>query len=670
MRIPAICRLMLCLVLAGISSTSYPQAKKAPSLPRIDVLDYRIEATLVPDTHEITASATVVFTPGEPTDRAVFELNENLSVQKILNTEGIELEFNQNEGGPGFLAVRYSKPLTPGTSETIKIEYAGGFDRDRFSRMYIRDESSAYIGMEGIYLMYSSKWFPVSRFLSNRTTATVQITVPLGMTAIGPGAALPVITKGINEIFGYSAKTPILPNIIVAGRYLEKKVQIGDFMLDCYAREDKLDAIQKSADAAAKILAYYQEAYGPAASGKNFRLVEVDDRLSLQPGMLGTIFITHSELAQSLPPVRELARRIAYQWWQDTIGMQSSNDLWLVDGMAYFSAAQYMSRSQSALEQKEEMEKLAVLALKFENKSPVRTAYELGFRNESYESVVAGKGAWILNMLKGVMGESRFNQLVQQYIKEFTGKGGSTAAFQKMAEKIYGKDLGWFFSEWIDTIGVPSLEADYVIFKTQSGFRVSGTLKQERDLFRMPIEVGATSLGKQEIIAVELSGKSTAFDVNTVAMPESVVLDPNGKLLRDSPQLKTAVQISLGGDMRQKGDYVGAVRAYESAIKTSPHSSYARFRLAEAFFEQMNLQSAADTFREALNEDREPRWIEVWCYIYLGKIYDILGQRQRAMAEYTKAVNTKDDTNGAQAEANKYLAAPYVKERTTMDTGQ
>ena len=71
-----------------------------------------------------------------------------------------------------------------------------------------------------------------------------------------------------------------------------------------------------------------------------------------------------------------------------------------------------------------------------------------------------------------------------------------------------------------------------------------------------------------------------------------------------------------------------------------------------------------------MNGDRDPRWIEAWCYIYLGKIYDILGQRQRAMAEYTKAVNTKDDTYGAQAEAQKWLAAPFTRERTTIECGE
>jgi tetratricopeptide (TPR) repeat protein len=152
-------------------------------------------------------------------------------------------------------------------------------------------------------------------------------------------------------------------------------------------------------------------------------------------------------------------------------------------------------------------------------------------------------------------------------------------------------------------------------------------------------------------------------------MPQKIVLDPQNKLLRDSKELQTSVQLSLGNDLKQKGDFVDAVRAYEEALRISPHNSLAHFRLAEVFYEQFNTQSAANSFRDALNGDRDPKWIEVWCYIYLGKIYDMLGQRQRAMAEYTKAVNTKDDTNGAQAEANKWLAAPFTRERTTMGTG-
>ena len=270
-------------------------------------------------------------------------------------------------------------------------------------------------------------------------------------------------------------------------------------------------------------------------------------------------------------------------------------------------------------------------------------------------------------MLRGILGESQFNQLIQQYIHDNAGNSGGIASFGKLAEKIYGKELDWFFAEWIDATGVPTFQADYVVYKTANGFRVSGTVKQNRDLFRMPVEVAVLSNGKEEVKTVDLNGKSASFDIGTFSIPQKVVLDPGNKLLRDSKELQTSVQLSLANDLKQKGDFVEAIRAYEKALQISPHRSLAHFRMAEIFFEQSNLQTAANSFRDALNGDKDPKWIEVWCYIYLGKVYDILGQRQRAMAEYTKAVNTKDDTNGAQVEANKWLATPYAKASTVIE---
>jgi hypothetical protein len=660
--------LAVLLALAGIAS-GYSQTKKSSSSkPRVEVQNYKLEVNLIPDSHELKAAAVISFKPVQATDHIVFELSENLSVQKVLNSEGVELEFGQDEIGPGYLSVRFQKPLAAGANVTIRIEYQGGFDRDRFSRTYSRDDNSAYIGMDGTYLMYSAKWFPVNQYMVDRATGTMEVTVPLGMTVIGPGTQLPVVTKGISESFNWALKIPALPGSFVAGQYFQKKLQAGDFNIECFTKESRPETMQGTVEAVSKILDFYQKTFGPSASGNHFRLVEVDEQLARQPGMLGTIFVTRRELAQSPPPVRDLARRIACQWWQETVGIKSTDDLWLVDGMSYLSAAMYLGKSEGAASFKEEIDNLAVLALKFESKSSIRAGLGLGYRSEKYESVVAGKGAWVLNMLRGILGDAKFGQLLQQYVHEYSGKEASTASFQKMAEKLNGKELGWFFAEWLDTIGVPDLQAEYVTFKTANGFRISGTVKQDQDLFRMPVEIAAVSGTKEEVKTVELNGKSTSFDITSFTMPQKIVLDPNNKLLRDSKDLRTSVQLSLGNDLKQRGDFVEAIRAFEGALKLDPHRSLAHFRLAEVFYEQFNLQSAANSFRDALNGDKNPKWVEVWCYIYLGKIYDILGQRQRAMAEYTKAVNTKDDTNGAQAEASKWLAATFTRERTTMET--
>ena len=658
------------LIILSMIPAAFSQAKRASSAaPRIEVENYAIQATLAPESHELKATAAITFMPLEATDVVLFEISENLSIQKVLDSNGVELEFGQDETGPGQLAVRYSKPIPSATSQTIKVEYSGGFDRDRYSRLYTRDESSAYIGMEGTYLLYAAKWFPVNKYLVDRATATVEITVPLGFTVVGPGTQLPVVTKGISETFGWKADKPILPNSIVAGRYFVKKVEAGESVIECFAREDQLPAMEKNAEVLGKILAYYRQQFGPAAAGNQFRLVAVDDRVASHSGSEGTIYITSRELSFATPAARELARRVAYQWWMDTVGVQSAEDLWLVDGLAYYSAALYLGNSGGAGAFQEEVNNLAVLGLRFESKSAVRMGFSLGYKSESYESVVAGKGSWIQNMLRHLIGEEKYTQLLQEYVRQGAGKGGSTSGFQKLAEGVYGKELGWFFAEWLDTIGVPTFKTDYVVYRTTSGFKVSGSLKQDRDLFRMPVEVLVITRGKSEMALVEINGKSTPFDIETFTLPKQVVLDPDGKILRDSQELQTQVQLSLGTDLKQRGDYVGAIRAFEKALQINPRKSIAHFRLAETFWDQFNLQSAANSFRDALNGDKDPKWIETWCYIYLGKIYDILGQRQRAMAEYNKALNTKNDTNGAMAEAKKWLDAPFTRERTTMEKG-
>ncbi|MGH9678948.1 MAG: tetratricopeptide repeat protein, partial [Candidatus Acidiferrales bacterium] len=90
-------------------------------------------------------------------------------------------------------------------------------------------------------------------------------------------------------------------------------------------------------------------------------------------------------------------------------------------------------------------------------------------------------------------------------------------------------------------------------------------------------------------------------------------------------------------------------------------NALADFRMGEAFFYQRNYAAAAQSFRDALDGATDPstRWTEVWSHIYIGKIYDIEGDRTRAVNEYSKAKQTGDDTGGAQAEAEKWLKKAY-----------
>jgi Tfp pilus assembly protein PilF len=156
-----------------------------------------------------------------------------------------------------------------------------------------------------------------------------------------------------------------------------------------------------------------------------------------------------------------------------------------------------------------------------------------------------------------------------------------------------------------------------------------------------------------------VSGTNSAFAVETFGKPRKISVDPNNDVLKNSAELRVRTSIVRGQQDVEQGDLTEALKEFQKALDTNKNSSLAHYRIAEVFFLQHNYQSAANSYREALNGDGDPRWTEVWSHIQLGKIFDITGQRERASNEYRQALQTNDNTQNALDEARKYLQSPY-----------
>jgi tetratricopeptide (TPR) repeat protein len=133
-------------------------------------------------------------------------------------------------------------------------------------------------------------------------------------------------------------------------------------------------------------------------------------------------------------------------------------------------------------------------------------------------------------------------------------------------------------------------------------------------------------------------------------------------VLRWSNPIRVAVAIKKGEQFAEVNEFGEALKEYQKALDVNRNSSLSHYRVGELFFLQNNYQAAANEFRESLAGDLEPKWVEVWAHINLGQIFDITNQRERAVNEYNLAIRTKDDTQGAQAEAAKYLKDPYKRQ--------
>jgi aminopeptidase N len=261
------------------------------------------------------------------------------------------------------------------------------------------------------------------------------------------------------------------------------------------------------------------------------------------------------------------------------------------------------------------------------------------------------------------MGDEKYLKTLREFSAQFAGKPASLDDFKTIAEKNYGDQLTWFFSQWLDSTGAPEFKVKYTVYRLggDKGFRVTGEISQDLDLFRMPVDLKIDTDGKTEDKRIEVVGTTSPFTTETFGRPRRIAVDPDHRVLTNSSDVKLRSSILRGQAMQQQGDYSGALAEFNKALDINKNSSLGHYRIAEIFFLQRNYQSAANAYRESVNGDGEPRWTEVWSRLQLGKIFDVTGQRERAVNEYRQAVQTNDNTFGALEEARKYLQKPYER---------
>jgi aminopeptidase N len=338
--------------------------------------------------------------------------------------------------------------------------------------------------------------------------------------------------------------------------------------------------------------------------------------------------------------------------------------MWIENGMARYAELLYTDNVGGAGAMDAQVHDTYVEALTVEQ-PPLMQSSRLEDYSPEYWAATAGKGAAVLHMLRSIIGDENFFRLLKTVPERYAGKSINTADFQKVTEEISGQSLNYFFLQWIESSGAPEFKMEYTMFRTSKGFRVNGKISQDLDTFRMPVTLRIDTEGNPEEKKVDVAGTSTDFAVETFGKPKNVVLDPKGLLLRYDNDMRVAVAIKRGEQFMEVAEYLEALNEYKKALDVKRNSSLAHYRTAEAYFLQGNYQAAANEYREALSGDLEPKWTEVWAHINLGKIYDITDQRDRAVNEYKLAQRTKDNTQGALEEAQKFITAKFERPRNT-----
>ncbi|HUI44139.1 MAG TPA: M1 family aminopeptidase [Terriglobia bacterium] len=651
-------RLVALALLVALGALPAARAQTSASLPgsgKFDVTHYTIKATLAPATHTLTASARLDFVPDGDLSTMNLNLASSLQVKNVTDAGGGSVAFHQ-EGQTLTLALNGPQP--GGKTSSVTVEYAGVLASAEGSP--VEDLKLAYVAPEGSYLLYSAHWFPVNETASNRFSASLSVTVPADEVVIASGEPSSPVRIGDSVTYGFEYAQSSYPGTVIAGKYAVQPVTAIGANATLYLKPGHEKLAQAYGEAAGRVVAFFSDKFGPLPD-PHLSLVEIDDGTVggyTAPGVVAVASRGFSD------PVNEklLAHEISHLWWRCLVSPATADDAFLDDGLATYSAAMWVEESAGETAFEDTMHQIEIQALTHEEVSPIAQASHLHEFTPEYQSVVFNKGAMVFHMLRWVIGDDAFFKTLQTVASQYAFKTVSTAEFQKAAEKASKQSLTYFFAQWVDSTGVPQFKRTWAVYRTQKGYQVVGKIEQDLDIFRMPVEIRVYSDSRKPINArVEMVGTTADFTVDTITRPLRVVVDPVSRLLKYDDQVKIDVELAKADQLVQQQAYLEAIKQYQQVLELNKNSSLAHYRMGENLLRLRNYNASVESFRDALNGDLQPKWVEVWSHLMLGRIFDITGQRDRALNEYQRALQTNDNTQGAIDLANQYIQKPYVE---------
>jgi tetratricopeptide (TPR) repeat protein len=677
--------LMLTFFLAVlVACSAAPLNAQTQRPPSFLAQRYDVSATLDTIGQSISAVAKVDFRASEVSSNVRVELHPNLEVRDVKTADGRLLTFQRDSQNPLIVVVSLPTPVAAGGRFSLTFTYAGLLANEENSP--VPGVRVASINKDNAYLLLPARWFPLTNFPSNRYTGIFRLNVPDNFAVAGTGKALApqpmasqTAVQGGRLLYTFECNNAAPNGTFVAGNLQLFPKQAEGVSVAVYAPREASGHAADFASDIARAETVFSDMFGPLPD-PDMAIVQLPDGTLRDFAAPGVLLLS----ARSWDPRgsdRTIARLVASQWWGNQVLPATTGDVWITDGLARYSEALYAEQNAGKEAGLRAIDEFAVGALMYEDAAPVAQAARLVPYSADYRSVVLNKGAMIFHMVRALMGDNAFKSLLHDFYTRYEGKSARNEDFANLAQiradaavrpPATPPNLRGFFAQWLNSTGIPEFSLEYVVYRTPKGFRINGKIKQPLDTFQMPVELRIDTEGNPELKTVDVLGTESSFTEETFGRPKpgGIRIDPNNLILKASASLRSRAAIARGEELAEQGRYYDAVAQYQKALAIQPGRPLANFRMGEAFFYQKNYQAAANAFRESLQAVPEPseKWTEVWGHIYLGKIFDLLGQRERAVNEYSKAKQTNDDTGSAQMVADSFLKKAYSEGGIHMDT--
>jgi len=250
--------------------------------------------------------------------------------------------------------------------------------------------------------------------------------------------------------------------------------------------------------------------------------------------------IFHGE--KSVPDGRvPVVHEMAHQWWGNSVGIRDWDDIWLSEGFAtYFDllfTEHFEGRDAFVAGLKRSRSHVARVEKKMPDAPVIRRC--LADMRRVLDPLVYEKGGWTLHMLRDQVGTDAFWKGIREYYYRYRDANASTDEFRAVMEGVSGKDLDWFFQQWLHRGGIPKLAGSWRHDAAAKTVEVELEQAQPGEPFRLSVDIGLRAPGesRERIQRVELVDRKRTFTIPCEAEPAAIVLDPNIWVLMEEPEL-------------------------------------------------------------------------------------------------------------------------------------
>jgi len=530
-----------------------PTITKADTYPinkNIDVKHYAFELNLSDNNDEIigTTNITINFKQAGIQNFRLDLINKSLEKKdKGMVVDGVSIDniaigyTHQNDA----LIINLPKASALNQTLVFTIKYHGiPFDGLRIGNTMLGDRSF----FNENWPNRGRHWLPLIDHPYDKATSEFIVKAPSHYKVVSNGLLLEESDLGNNvKLTHWKQSIPVSSWLFVLG--------VADFAVK-YVDEFKGKSIQtwvysKNRDAGfydfdeptKKVLEFYSSYVGPYAYEK---LANIQTP-SVHGGMETSSAIFYGEdlvTGKRDERIRNVViHEIAHQWFGNAVTETTWDDAWLSEGFATFFTLLFIENEYGKDEYKKGIVKSKKTVFDLSLKMPDFSI--VSPRSAEKEQVTSGltyqKGAWILHMLRDLMGETNFKKGIQNYYAKYFNANTSSDEFRMEMEKVSGKDLKMFFKQYLYQPINPTINATWKYDDRSKKLSVQLTQAQKGDfLFNTPVEIGYYKTGSNTptIVKMNLSSKQQTFSFLVASAPEKVELDPRNVLLSDGTLIK------------------------------------------------------------------------------------------------------------------------------------